>query len=104
MITITDSAYTKLAELLANAATSNLKCRIQATRVGSIIEYEIGMDDTQSNSDTLIQQDNISVLIDASSMQYIAHVVVDYREDRHSAGFIVKSIPDPADIYFRGEK
>lgn len=90
MITLTESTYAKVKELLAEENNPDLKLRVFVQGGGcSGMSYGFSFDEEQNEDDFAIEGDGIVVLVDAMSMQYLNNAVVDYKEDLMGAGFSI---------------
>lgn len=89
-IDLTASAKAKIQELLIEEADPELCLRVFVTGGGcSGFQYGFTFDDERAEDDTLIQEENIRVLIDALSYGYLAGSVLDYQEGIEGAKFAV---------------
>lgn len=84
MITITETAKNKIADILAQENVDNLKIRAFVEGGGcSGFQYGFTFDEQQNDDDFVVD----GVLIDAMSMQYLTGAVIDYKEDLQGSGF-----------------
>ena len=89
-MTFSDAAAGKVRALIAEEDNENLKLRVFVTGGGcSGFEYGFTFDEDVEEDDTRIENNGVSLLIDALSYQYLAGSVIDYREDLQGARFIV---------------
>ena len=92
MITLTDSAKSKITEVLAEENDPSLKLRMFVQGGGcSGFSYGFSMDNEQNEDDFLIEAGSSSVLVDSMSFQYLDGAVVDYREDFMGASFKISN-------------
>jgi iron-sulfur cluster insertion protein len=92
MITITSSAVTKIADLLAEENNPNLKLRTFVQGGGcSGFSYGFTFDEEQNEDDFVIEQSTIKLLIDAMSMQYLQGAEIDYKEDLSGSQFVIQN-------------
>lgn len=92
MLTITDATFLKLKDLLAEENNPELKLRVFVQGGGcSGMQYGFTFDEDQNEDDFIIEQENIKVLIDSMSMQYLTGAEIDYKEDLMGAGFSIKN-------------
>jgi iron-sulfur cluster insertion protein len=93
MIEITESAKTKIVDLLIDENNPKLMLRTFVQGGGcSGFSYGFTFDEEQNDDDfefTLI--DKYKVLIDSMSMQYLQGAVIDYKEDLMGANFSIKN-------------
>jgi iron-sulfur cluster insertion protein len=91
-ITITDSAVTKIADLLAEENNPNLKLRTFVQGGGcSGFSYGFTFDEETNEDDFEISKTGITILIDAMSMQYLAGAVIDYKEEITGNSFVIQN-------------
>jgi iron-sulfur cluster insertion protein len=68
----------------------NLKLRVFVQGGGcSGMEYGFTFDETQNDDDFTFEQNNVKVLVDAMSMQYLAGATINYIEDLQGARFAI---------------
>jgi iron-sulfur cluster insertion protein len=90
MITLTDSAVVKLQDLLAEENNPNLKLRVFVQGGGcSGFQYGFTLDEDTNEDDFDIKINEVPVLIDSMSSQYLQGARVDYREDNYGASFVI---------------
>jgi iron-sulfur cluster insertion protein len=90
MLTLTDTAVTKIKDLLAEENNPNFKLRSFVQGGGcSGMQYGFTFDDNQNEDDFVIEKDGVVVLIDATSMQYMTGARIDYKEDLMGASFSI---------------
>ena len=91
-ITLDSSAIVKIKDLLADEEARGLKLRIYVSGGGcSGFQYGFTFDDTQNEDDFVIDQDEISLLVDAHSMQYLTGSVISYDTSLMTSGFNIKN-------------
>ena len=92
MIEITESAKTKILDLLAEENNPNLSLRTFVQGGGcSGMSYGFTLDTEQNEDDFEIPLDEFKVLVDAMSMQYLQGAVIDYKEDLQGSSFSIKN-------------
>jgi iron-sulfur cluster insertion protein len=92
MITITESAQTKIQDLLAQENNSKLMLRTFVQGGGcSGFQYGFTFDEEQNEDDFEVALDTIKVIVDAMSMQYLQGAVIDYQENDMGATFSIKN-------------
>lgn len=90
MIEITDSAKTKICDLLLEQNNPKLNLRTFVQGGGcSGMEYGFTFDEEVNEDDFEIPLDNFKVLIDAMSMQYLQGAVIDYKDDLNGSRFSI---------------
>ena len=91
MITITESARLKMADLLAEENNPKLKVRAFVQGGGcSGFSYGFTFDEEKNEDDfefPINEQHN--VLVDAMSMQYLQGAVIDYKEEVMGSQFVI---------------
>ena len=88
MITVTESAKTKILDLLAEEGNPNLFLRTFVQGGGcSGMSYGFTFDEVMNEDDFEIPLGNTKVLIDAMSMQYLQGASIDYKEDLQGSEF-----------------
>ena len=91
-ITIDNSAIVKIKDLLAEENTPNLKLRIFVSGGGcSGFQYGFTFDETQNDDDIIVDQDEVSLLVDAHSMQYLTGSVIGYKTSLMGSQFEIKN-------------
>ena len=88
MITITESAKTKILDLFAEEGNPDLNLRTFVQGGGcSGFSYGFTFDEIMNEDDFEIPLGETKVLIDAMSMQYLEGASIDYREDLQGSEF-----------------
>lgn len=91
-IIVTDSAAAKIADLLAEENTPNIKLRAFVQGGGcSGFQYGFTFDEQQNEDDFVIEHSGITVLVDSMSYQYLTGAVIDYKDDIMGSSFTVKN-------------
>ena len=91
-ITLESSAVVKIKSLLADENVIGLKLRIYVSGGGcSGFQYGFTFDDTQNEDDFIVDQDEVSLLVDAHSMQYLTGSVISYNTSLMTSGFEIKN-------------
>jgi iron-sulfur cluster insertion protein len=92
-IIFTDSAASKVGELIAEEGNDNLKLRVYVSGGGcSGFQYGFTFDDSKNDDDWEIPLDEkFKVVIDSMSMQYMTGAVIDYQEDIKGSQFSIKN-------------
>ena len=86
----TNDAAIKVSSLLEDETNENLCLRVYVTGGGcSGFSYGFNFDDTIAEDDTQIHTNNVTMLVDAMSIQYLEGSVVDYKESLIGSQFIV---------------
>lgn len=90
MITITESARTKILDLFAEEDNPDLCLRTFVEGGGcSGMNYGFTFDEIMNEDDFEIPLEKTKILIDAMSMQYLQGATVDYKEDIQGSQFVI---------------
>jgi iron-sulfur cluster insertion protein len=88
----TDSAVAKVADLIAEEGNPDLKLRVFVQGGGcSGFQYGFTFDEAVNEDDTLVTKDNVTLLIDSMSFQYLVGAEIDYKEDINGSQFVIKN-------------
>ena len=88
MLTVTESAQVKIADILAEENNPKLKVRAFVQGGGcSGFQYGFTLDEEQNEDDFEIQ----GILIDSMSMQYMNGAIIDYTENIQGSQFTIKN-------------
>ena len=91
-ITLESSAVVKIKDLLAEENTPDLKLRIYVSGGGcSGFQYGFTFDENQNDDDFIVDQDEVSLLVDAHSMQYLTGSVIGYKTSLMGSQFEIKN-------------
>ena len=89
-INVTESAVSKITELLAEEGNPKLKLRTFVQGGGcSGFQYGFTFDEEQTTDDFVIERTGMTILIDAMSMQYMLGATIDYKEDMMGSSFTI---------------
>jgi iron-sulfur cluster insertion protein len=92
MITLTESAQVKIAELIKEENNPNIKLRIFVQGGGcSGMQYGFTFDEEQADDDFVIPLLGASMLVDSMSSQYLQNAVVDWKEDVMGSNFSIEN-------------
>ncbi len=92
MITISESAKTKIKDLLYEEANPKLALRTFVQGGGcSGFSYGFTFDEEINEDDFEIPLDEFKVLVDSMSMQYLQGAVIDYTEELMGSQFTIKN-------------
>jgi len=88
VITLTDSAATKVKELIDAEGDPALALRV-AVRPGgcSGFSYEMFFDTDVADDDIKTERDGVTVVIDPASQQHLKGATLDYKDGLQGAGF-----------------
>ncbi len=90
MIALTDTASTKVAELITAEGDDHLALRV-AVRPGgcSGFSYEMFFDTDVADDDVTLEKDGVRVVVDPSSAQLLTGATLDYKDGLQQAGFSI---------------
>ena len=90
MITLTDSAATKVRQLIEAEGEDGLALRV-AVRPGgcSGFAYEMFFDTDIAADDVTLDQGGVKVVVDPSSAQMLTGATLDYKDGLNQAGFAI---------------
>lgn len=92
MITISESAKTKIKDLLYEEGNPKLSLRTFVQGGGcSGFSYGFTFDEEVNEDDFEIPLDEFKVLVDAMSMQYLSGAEIDYKEELMGSTFSIKN-------------
>ena len=91
-LVFTDAAASKVSELIAEEQNPELKLRVFVTGGGcSGFQYGFTFDEAVNEDDTQITAQDVTVLVDPLSYQYLVGAEVDYREGLEGSQFVVNN-------------
>ncbi|SMG65759.1 iron-sulfur cluster assembly accessory protein [methanotrophic bacterial endosymbiont of Bathymodiolus sp.] len=91
-IIFSDSAAKKVGNLIAEEGNDNLKLRVYISGGGcSGFQYGFTFDEEVAEDDTQVENDGVTVLVDAMSIQYLNGAEIDYKEDLSGAQFVIRN-------------
>lgn len=92
MITLTDTASSKVKELIAQEGEDGLMLRV-AVRPGgcSGFSYEMYFDSEREDSDLTADYEGVTVVVDPSSAQLLDGASLDYKDGLQGAGFAINN-------------
>ena len=84
------SAVEKLRELVAEVGNPNLMLRVFVQGGGcSGMSYGFTFDEVQNEDDFDFAYDDVKIVVDSMSMQYLQDSSIDYKEDLMGASFVI---------------
>jgi iron-sulfur cluster insertion protein len=90
MITITDTAAAQISEILAAETDKTLKLRIFVQGGGcNGVQTGFSLDNTQNDDDFIMESNNITMMVDSVSFQYLQESTIDYKTTNTSSGFTI---------------
>ena len=88
----TDSAATKVRQLIEEEGNESLKLRVFIQGGGcSGFQYGFTFDEEMNEDDTVMEKNGVQLLIDAMSYQYLVGAEIDYKEDLEGAQFVIQN-------------
>jgi iron-sulfur cluster insertion protein len=91
-LVFTDSAASKVKQLIEEEGNPELKLRVFVTGGGcSGFQYGFTFDEAVSDDDTTMEKGGVTLLIDPMSLQYLAGAEIDYQENVEGAQFVIKN-------------
>ena len=88
----TAAAAGKVTELIAEEGNADLKLRVYIQGGGcSGFQYGFEFDEGQGEDDLAIATDEVTLLVDPLSLQYLMGAAVDYTESLHGAQFTIRN-------------
>lgn len=91
-LVFTDSAANKVKELIAEEGNPDLKLRVFVTGGGcSGFQYGFTFDEVANEDDTVMQKNEVTLLIDPMSFQYLVGAEIDYSEGLQGSQFVIKN-------------
>ena len=92
MITITESAKTKILDLFAEENNPDLKLRTFVQGGGcSGMSYGFTLDETQNEDDWDLEIAGVKVLVDSMSGGYLQGAEIDYKDDVMGSSFTINN-------------
>ncbi|QIM66139.1 iron-sulfur cluster insertion protein ErpA [Mannheimia granulomatis] len=91
-LTFTDSAARKVKSLIEGEDNPNLRLRVYITGGGcSGFQYGFTFDDQVNDGDLTIENQNVGLVVDPMSLQYLIGGTVDYTEGLEGSRFVVNN-------------
>lgn len=88
----TSAAAAKVRELIAEEGNDALKLRVYIQGGGcSGFQYGFEFDEQQAEDDLAVCTDDVTLLVDPLSLQYLMGAEVDYTESLHGAQFVIRN-------------
>ncbi|MDO8960155.1 MAG: iron-sulfur cluster insertion protein ErpA [Rhodocyclaceae bacterium] len=88
----TDNAANKVKELIAEEGNPELKLRVFVTGGGcSGFQYGFTFDEVANEDDTVMLKNDVTLLIDPMSFQYLVGAEIDYSEGLQGSQFVIKN-------------
>ena len=89
-MTLDDSAIAKVRDILAEENNPDLKLRVFVQGGGCAgFSYGFTLDESQNDDDFEQVYDNVKILVDSMSWQYVQGATIRYKEDLMGASFTI---------------
>ena len=91
-INFSDNAVKKVKELIEEEGTPDLKLRVFVSGGGcSGMQYGFTFEENINEDDTKVEKDNVMLLIDPMSLQYLTGAEIDYQDNVQGSQFVIKN-------------
>ena len=91
-LTFTDNAANKVKQLIDEEGNTDLKLRVFVSGGGcSGFQYGFTFDEVANEDDTILTKNDVQLLIDPMSLQYLAGAEIDYQESLEGSQFVIKN-------------
>jgi len=91
-INFSDNAVKKVKELIEEEGTADLKLRVFVSGGGcSGFQYGFTFEETINEDDTKVEKDNVILLVDPMSLQYLTGAEIDYQDNVQGSQFVIKN-------------
>jgi iron-sulfur cluster insertion protein len=88
----TDSASIKVAHLIEEQGNDKLKLRVYITGGGcSGFSYGFTFDEKHKEGDSTVINNDVSLVVDPMSYQYLVGATIDYLEDLQGSRFVISN-------------
>jgi iron-sulfur cluster insertion protein len=92
LLDFTPAAAAKVRELIREEGNPALKLRVYIQGGGcSGFQYGFEFDERQNEDDFAVATDDVTLLVDPLSLQYLVGAQVDYTESLHGAQFVIRN-------------
>ncbi len=91
-LNFTEAAAAKVKGLIEDEQNPELKLRVYITGGGcSGFSYGFTFDEEQAEDDTVVTKEDVTLLVDSMSFQYLVGAKIDYLEDLQGARFVIEN-------------
>ena len=91
-LVFTDSAASKVKELIEEEGNPGLKLRVFVTGGGcSGFQYGFTFDEEVNEDDATMEKNGVTLLIDPTSYQYLVGAEIDYSEGLEGSQFVIRN-------------
>lgn len=92
ILVFTDSAASKVKDLIEEEGNPDLKLRVFVTGGGcSGFQYGFTFDEEVNEDDTTMEKNGVMLLIDPMSYQYLVGAEIDYSEGLEGSQFVIRN-------------
>jgi iron-sulfur cluster insertion protein len=92
MITLSESAVTRIQDILAEENQPDLKLRVFVQGGGcSGMQYGFTLDQDTGDDDWTLDINGVQILVDSMSGQYLQGAEIDFKDDVMGASFVIKN-------------
>lgn len=92
LLVFTDSAASKVKELIEEEGNADLKLRVFVSGGGcSGFQYGFTFDEEVNEDDTTFEKNGVTLLIDSMSYQYLVGAEIDYSEGLEGSQFVIRN-------------
>ena len=94
MLTLTENAVSKIRDLLAEENNPSLKLRTFVQGGGcSGMQYGFSLEETKNEDDFDFVYEDVTVLVDAMSMQYLQNAEIRFDDSDMGSSFVINNPP-----------
>ncbi len=92
LLTFTDSAASKVRQLIEEEGNDGLMLRVFVTGGGcSGFQYGFTFDENVQDGDTEVENQGVKLLVDPMSFQYLTGAEIDYKEGLEGSMFVINN-------------
>jgi iron-sulfur cluster insertion protein len=92
MLTITDNAIEKIRDILAEENNPKIKLRVFVQGGGcSGFSYGFTLDEEINEDDFVVNRDELEILVDSMSAQYMQGATIEYKEELMGSQFVIQN-------------
>mgnify|MGYP003332643956 CR=1 FL=1 len=89
-IQFTDSALSKVRELIEDEGNADLKLRVYVSGGGcSGFQYGFAFDEAPNDDDMVFEAEGVNILVDSMSLQYLGGAQVDFQDGLEGSRFVI---------------
>ncbi|MDH5231795.1 MAG: iron-sulfur cluster insertion protein ErpA [Gammaproteobacteria bacterium] len=91
-LVFTDAAASKVKSLIDEEGNDSLMLRVFVSGGGcSGFQYGFTFDEKETDGDTRVEKNGVTLLIDPMSYQYLIGAEIDYKDDLQGAQFVIRN-------------